>query len=62
MAMGVDQVGASEQCLIAQQGGRLAFSHHLSAAENKAVIGDVFHQSEIVGGGDHSLAAIAPAN
>ena len=62
MAMRVDQVGASEQCLIAQQSRRVAFGHYLPVLENEAVIRDVFYQPEVVSGGDYGLAAIAPAD
>ena len=37
-------------------------SQHLAAVEDEAIVGDIFHEAQIVRGGDHGLTAIAPAD
>ena len=42
--------------------GGVAFRGDSAVLQDEAVVGDVFHQSQIVGRGDHGLAAVAPAD
>jgi hypothetical protein len=60
--MGVDEVRASEEILVMEDGGRSTLSSDFAAFEDEAIVGYVFHQAEIVSCGDDGLAAIAPAD
>ena len=61
MPMGMHQIGAGQQVLIAQQFRRRAGRRHLAVLQDEAIIGDIFHESQIVRGGHDRFACHRPS-
>lgn len=57
--MGVNEIGLFQQGSLAQDFRGGSSGGHAACLENKALIGDVLHDVEIVGGGHHGLRAPA---
>ncbi len=62
MPMRVDQVGFRHQGLVGEEFGGDAVSEDFALFHDEAVVGNVFDQAQVMGGGDHGFAAIAPAD
>jgi len=62
VTMGVNQVGPAQQRPIAQQIRRCAFGRDFTLLKDDAIVGDVFDQSQVVSGRDHSPVSIAPGD
>ena len=59
VTVGVDEVCAQQQFVVVQYLRRRARRNDAATLENVAVVRDVLHQVEIMGGGDHCLPAAA---